>query len=262
MQTPPFRPASPHRHPDLLNPDGTVSRAAVMRLAHRKARYERDLSLCTANGVLAPLVIPLGDVAAWRAARAKTVPPESASPYGAYFSAGLAHSWEDARAVARGRRVATIAVARKTLPALASTGFRTSAPRPHPGRRDAIERILAMTLRIVSRNDPATPARPEPRRLYADLITELMVLCPPRCLHYMDDSDFAAMDEHLRELTGHLQSYVSAIGAICAENSHAIDPAAFTETFSDALADVSHSLNRAAEGWRAEHAASTTPHCP
>jgi hypothetical protein len=90
-----------HRHLDLLNADGTISAEAVMRRAHRNAHYERDLVLCTANGVLTPLAIPLGDVAAWRAARAKTLPYETAPPYGAFLAAELGRAWSHARELAR-----------------------------------------------------------------------------------------------------------------------------------------------------------------
>src|SRR5262245_7801123 len=82
---------------DRPDPVRAISRAKVLCLAHSRARYERDLHLCVANGVRTPLAMPLGDIAAWRAAHAKMLPHRSAPPYRAFFAIELKRAWEDAR---------------------------------------------------------------------------------------------------------------------------------------------------------------------
>lgn len=97
-------------------------------------------------------------------------------------------------------------------------------------------------------------ATPTPRGLYADLVCAMLKGgSPPECKHYMNEYDFTDMNEHIGQVVGRLQQYLAGIGEICRQNSHAIDVSAFQSTFIDALADVSGTLVRAAEQYRADH---------
>lgn len=98
---------------------------------------------------------------------------------------------------------------------------------------------------------------PPPRTLYANLICDLLrdsvVSSPPKCQHYMDASDFEAMNDHVKELIGRTQAYIASLGRICAENGGGMDTSAFTDTLTDALSDLSGYLITAAENYRNEH---------
>jgi len=64
----------------------------IMAEAHRRARYEHSLQVCTAYGVLSPARIGLGDVASWRHAAAciliatKGVPASGVDSYAAILA--------------------------------------------------------------------------------------------------------------------------------------------------------------------------------
>lgn len=82
---------------DMLTPDHTISAGLLMARAHRMARYERDLGRCGAHGILCP-AMPLGDVGAWRARVAASLPAKAGElTYAEYLAIALRWMWAEAK---------------------------------------------------------------------------------------------------------------------------------------------------------------------
>lgn len=99
---------------------------------------------------------------------------------------------------------------------------------------------------------PKTPAA-----LYAEYQAQLSRIPPPRCLNYMDDSDFQSMAEYVSDLCDLLDAHVRAIGEFCASNSHEVkDNLRCFEGLinEDTESDIRGVLQIAAAAFKANHA--------